>query len=233
MKLDTKKSDDSYSMAAKERMTIELENLVAKLNEVGSALATANLFHRVSIDLDGKRRRLRDFAEIDLGPDPTAGTFRVVIHNKAAITEAIATLKENGFINIDTSSTSELKVVKPRLTAEQEDQLETEVKRRTKSSLSKLESIKSDALQRIQAAIQAEFIEPVVSKRATEQLDDLIDDATTHASIIGLIRRKQLIGGGLQFDSQDEESLYKRTNDSLYKEVAAEMLRVEVDETDD
>ena len=63
-------------------------------------------------------------------------------------------MKENNFINIDASSKRELKVVKPRLTVQQEDDLETEVKRWTKSSLSKLSSIKSDALQRVQAAIQ-------------------------------------------------------------------------------
>ena len=136
MKLEMKHSQDSYSMAAMERMNIELEALVRKLNEVGSALATLNLFRRADIELDGKKRRLRDFAEIDLGPDPMAGTFKVIIHNEVAIPGAISILKENNFINIDTSSKRELKVVKPRLTVQQEDDLETEVKRWTKSSLS-------------------------------------------------------------------------------------------------
>ena len=160
MKLDMTHSQDSYSMAAMERMKIELESLVKKLNEVGSALATLNLFRRADIELDGKKRRLRDFAEIDLGPDPMAGTFKVIIHNEVAIPGAISILKENNFINIDASSKRELKVVKPRLTVQQEDDLETEVKRWTKSSLSKLSSIKADALQRVQAAIKAEYIEP-------------------------------------------------------------------------
>ena len=158
MKLDMKHSQDSYSMAAMERMNIELKALVSKLNEVGSALATLNLFRRADIELDGKKRRLRDFAEVDLGPDPMAGTFKVIIHNEVAIPGAISILKENNFINIDASSKRELKVVKPRLTVQQEDDLETEVKRWTKSSLSKLSSIKSDALQRVQAAIKAEYI---------------------------------------------------------------------------
>ena len=169
MKLDMTHSQDSYSMAAMERMKTELDSLVKKLNEVGSALATLNLFRRADIELDGKKRRLRDFAEIDLGPDPMAGTFKVIIHNEVAIPSAISILKENNFINIDASSKRELKVVKPRLTVQQEDDLETEVKRWTKSSLSKLSSIKGDALQRVQAAIQAEYIEPRVSKAATQQ----------------------------------------------------------------
>ncbi len=230
MKLDMTHSQDSYSMAAMERMNIELQALVSKLNEVGSALATLNLFRRADIELDGKKRRLRDFAEIDLGPDPMAGTFKVIIHNEVAIPGAIAILKENNFINIDTSSKRELKVVKPRLTVQQEDDLETEAKRWTKASLSKLSSIKSDALQRVQAAIKAEYIEPKVSKAATQQLDALIDQASTHASVIGLIRRKQLIGGGLSFDGPDEEVLYKRINDRTYKEVTQEMLVPKVDD---
>jgi hypothetical protein len=49
-----KLSDDSYSMAAKERMGIELEGLVGRLNEVGSALAVLNLFRRADIEVEGK-----------------------------------------------------------------------------------------------------------------------------------------------------------------------------------
>ena len=129
MKLDMSHSQDSYSMAAMERMKIELEALVKKLNEVGSALAILNLFRRADIEFDVKKRRLSDFAEIDLGPDPMAGTFKVIIHNEVAIPGTISILKENNFINIDASSKRELKVVKPRLTVQQEDDLETEVKR--------------------------------------------------------------------------------------------------------
>ena len=232
MKLDMKISDDSYSSAAMERMVSEINALISRLNETGSALATAHLFWRADIEIDGKKRRMRDFAEVDLGPDPTVGTFRVIIHNPDVLGAAIQILKENGFINIDTSSKRELKVVKPRLTAQQEDDLENAVKRYTKSSLSKLASIKSDALQRIQAAIKAEYIEPRLSKLASSQLDQLMDQAARHVSVIGLIRRKQLIGGGLTFDGPDEEALYKRINEQVYQEPAAEMLRVSVDDGD-
>ena len=89
MQLDMKQSDDSYSMAAKERMAIELDGLVWRLNEVGSALAILNLFRRADIEVEGKKRRLRDFAEVDLGPDPMAGTFKVIIHNPIAIPGAV------------------------------------------------------------------------------------------------------------------------------------------------
>ena len=233
MQLDMKQSDDSYSMAAKERMAIELDGLVWRLNEVGSALAVLNLFRRADIEVEGKKRRLRDFAEVDLGLDPMAGTFKVIIHNPIAIAGAVTVLKENKFINIDTSSKRELKVVKPRLTVQQEDDLENEIKRVTKSSLSKLASIKSDALQRVQAAIKAEYIEPKESKKATLQLDDLIIQAGQHAGVLGLIRRKQLIGGGLTFEGPDEEALYKRINDRAYKDVWQELLMPKVTEDDE
>ena len=233
MQLDMKLSNDSYSMAARERMVIEIEALIGRLNEVGSALAILNLFRRADIEVEGKKRRLRDFAEIDLGPDPMAGTFKVIIHNPVAIAGAVAILKENQFINIDMSSKRELKVVKPRLTVQQEDDLETEVKRVTKSTLAKLAAIKSDALQRVQAAIKAEYIEPADAKKSTLQLDQLIIEASTHAGVLGLIRRKQLIGGGLTFEGPDEEALYKRINDRVYKDAAAEMVMPKIDETDD
>ena len=233
MQLDMKQSTDSYSMAAKERMATEIDGLVWRLNEVGSALAILNLFRRADIEVEGKKRRLRDFAEVDLGPDPMAGTFKVIIHNPIAIVGAVTVLKENKFINIDTSSKRELKVVKPRLTVQQEDDLENEVKRVTKSALSKLASIKSDALQRVQAAIKVEYIEPKESKTATLQLDDLIIQASQHAGVLGLIRRKQLIGGGMTFEGLDEEALYKRINDRAYKDVWQDLLMPQASEDDE
>ena len=96
--------------------------------------------------------------------------------------------------------------------------------------MSKLSSIKSDALQRVQAAIKAEYIEPKESKAASQQLDALIDQASKHASVFGLIRRKQLLGGGLTFEGPEEEALYKRINDREYKEPWQDMLIPKVDE---
>jgi hypothetical protein len=61
MQLDMKQSDDSYSMAAKERMAIELDGLVWRLNEVGSALATLNIFRRADIEIEGKKTPAKRF----------------------------------------------------------------------------------------------------------------------------------------------------------------------------
>ena len=61
----------------------------------------------------------------------------------------------------------------------------------------------------------------------------MISQASKHAGVLGLIRRKQLIGGGLSFDGPEEESLYKRINDRDYRESAQEMLIPKVDEDDE
>ena len=63
---------------------------------------------------------------------------------------AIKGLKENGFINIDTSNKRRLRVVKPRLTIQQEEDLENQIKRLGKNSMSKVSSIKADAMQRLE-----------------------------------------------------------------------------------
>ena len=233
LELNLKKSDDSYSTAAMERMVVEIEALVSRLNEVGSALATLNLFHREDVEIDGKRRAMRDFVEVDLGPDPTAGTFRVHIHNAAVIPSVVNILKENGFINIDTSDRRNLKVVKPRLTVNQEEDLENEVKRVSKNSLKKVTSVKADAMQRLNAAIKVEYIDAPSAQKARVQLDDLFDEARRHIMTLSLIRRKQLIGGGMGFEGPEEETLYRRINDSMYKDVTAAMLETKVLKMDD
>jgi ribosome recycling factor len=227
VKLSLKKSDDSYSTAAMERIVDEINALIGRLNEAGSALATKNLFHRETVQIENKPRPMRDFAEVDLGPDPTAGTFAVIIHNESVLTNVITILKENGFINIDTSDRRKLRVVKPRLTIQQEEDLENQIKRLGKSSMSKVSSIKADAMQRLTAAIKAEYIDPPVAQKARIQLDELGDEARKHISVISLIRRKQLVGGGISFDGPEEESLYRRINDPTYKEVTIELLKVE------
>ena len=227
LKLSLKKSDDSYSTAAMERMLDEINALVRRLNEAGSALAIQNLFHRETVQIENKPRPMRDFAEVDLGPDPTVGTFTVMVHNDNVLSNVIAILKENSFINIDTSEKRRLRVVKPRLTIQQEEDLENQIKRLAKNSMSKVSSIKADAMQRLTAAIKAEYIDPPVAQKARVQLDDLGDEARKHIIVLSLIRRKQLIGGGVSFDSPEEESLYRRINDSAYREATAELLKVE------
>ena len=227
LKLSLKKSDDSYSTAAMERMVDEISALIGRLNEAGSALATQNLFHRETVQIENKPRPMRDFAEIDLGPDPTAGTFAVIIHNESVFPNVITILKENGFINIDTSDRRKLRVVKPRLTIQQEEDLENQIKRLGKNSMSKVSSIKADAMQRLTAAIKAEYIDPPVAQKARIQLDELGDEAREHITVMSLIRRKQLIGGGISFDGPAEESLYRRINDPAYKEATAALLKVE------
>ena len=227
IKLSLKKSDDSYSTAAMERMVDEINALIGRLNEAGSALATKNLFHRETVQIENKPRPMRDFADVDLGPDPTVGTFTVIVHNEIVLPNVIAILKENGFINIDTSDKRKLRVVKPRLTIQQEEDLENQIKRLGKNSMSKVSSIKADAMQRLTAAIKAEYIDPPVAQKARSQLDELGDEARNHIVVLSLIRRKQLIGGGMTFDGPEEESLYRRINDSTYKEATAELLKVE------
>ena len=227
LKLSLNKSDDSYSTAAMERMLDEINSLIGRLNEAGSALAIQNLFHRETVQIENKPRPMRDFAEIDLGPDPTVGTFTVIIHNETILSHVINILKENGFINIDTSNKRRLRVVKPRLTIQQEEDLENQVKRLGKNSMSKVSSIKADAMQRLTAAIKAEYIDPPVAQKARVQLDELGDEARKHIMVLSLIRRKQLIGGGISFDGPEEESLYRRINDSTYKDATAALLKVE------
>jgi hypothetical protein len=124
-------------------------------------------------------------------------------------------------------------VVKPRLTVQQEEDLESEVKRVAKNSLSKISSIKADAMQRLTAAIKVEYIDPPEAKKARIQLDDLFDEAHRHLTVLSLIRRKQLLGGGMAFDSPDEEVLYRRISDRPYKEVTAIMLETKVLDADD
>ena len=149
LKLNLNKSDDSYSTAAMERMRDEINSLISRLNEAGSALAIQNLFHRETVQIENKPRPMRDFAEVDLGPDPTVGTFIVIVHNETVLSSVISILKENGFINIDNSDKRRLRVVKPRLTIQQEEDLENQVKRLGKNSMSKVSSIKADAMQRL------------------------------------------------------------------------------------
>ena len=228
LKLNLNKSDDSYSTAAMERMRDEISSLISRLNEAGSALAIQNLFHRETVQIENKPRPMRDFAEVDLGPDPTVGTFIVIVHNETVLSSVISILKENGFINIDNSDKRRLRVVKPRLTIQQEEDLENQVKRLGKNSMSKVSSIKADAMQRLTAAIKAEYIDPPVAQKARVQLDELGDEARKHIMVLSLIRRKQLIGGGISFDGPEEESLYRRINDSVYKAATAALLKVEV-----
>ena len=207
-------------------MVDEINALIGRLNEAGSALAIKNLFHRETVQLENKPRPMRDFAEVDLGPDPTVGTFVVMVHNEAVLPNAIAILKENGFINIDTRQT-EIEGSKTAPHYPARGGFRNSDKKAWQKLNVKGEFHQSDAMQRLTAAIKAEYIDPPVAQKARIQLDELGDEARKHIVVLSLIRRKQLVGGGISFDGPEEESLYRRVNDSAYKEVTAELLKVE------
>jgi ribosomal protein L4 len=64
-------------------------------------------------------------------------------------------------------------------------------------------------------------------------LDNLFDEARKHITILSLIRRKQLIGGGMVFEGPEQESLYRRINDSQYKEATAALLETKMPDMSD
>jgi hypothetical protein len=88
-------------------------------------------------------------------------------------------------------------------------------------------------MQRLTAAIKVEYIDAPEAQKARVQLDSLFDEARKHITILSLIRRKQLLGGGMGFDGPEEESLYRRINDSQYKNVTAALLETIAPDMDD
>ena len=163
MKLDIDTPLDSYSLAAMARTEDILGFLVEDLNVVGSKDAFKNILYGVRLIVEGKNRRLSDFSEIINEDDDenidqndkSTDSFRINVFRENLIEDIISIIKQNGFKQVNRVKDSTHILIKiPEPTQNQLNEFAGETKRIERSAISRIARIKSDAIQRIKAALE-------------------------------------------------------------------------------
>ncbi len=223
MKLSTDTPLDSYSLAAMARTEDILSFLVDDLDVVGSKNAYKNILYGVRLIVEGKNRRLSDFSEIIDDEDEDVGTlndkdlnsFKINIFRENLIEDIIKIIKENGFKKVDRIKNSTHILIKiPLPTQNQLNEFAGETKRIERSAISRIARIKSDAIQRIKAALEREYIEPHIAVPAKAHLENIQQSAVSEIKLIGLQKRKSLLGKFFSYTDDEEKKLGKKLEKS-------------------
>lgn len=226
MKIEFERPQDSYSLAAMARTEDILAFLIDDLQIVGSSQAFKNVLYGVRMVVEGKNRRLTDFSEIVKPEDEedynetkieeTEG-FRVNVFREELIDSILKIIKEAGFKTTKRIKNSTHIWVKiPEPTQNQLNEFAGEVKRIERAAISKIARIKSDAIQRIKAALEREYIEPHLAVPAKANLEDIQKLAVNNIRMISLKRRKVLLGHFFSYTDPEEMKLGKLLEKSSY-----------------
>ena len=223
MKSDNDGPLDSYSLAAMARTEDILSFLVEDLDVVGSKDAYKNILYGVRLIVEGKNRRLSDFSEIINEEEENnikqknknTDNFKINIFRENLVDDIITTIKQNGFKEVNRiKDTTHILIKIPEPTQNQLNEFAGETKRIERSAISRIARIKSDAIQRIKAALQREYIEPHVAVPAKAHLENIQQSAVSEIRLIGLKKRKTLLGRFFSYTDDEEKKLGKRLEKS-------------------
>ena len=230
MKLDVDTPLDSYSLAAMARTEDILGFLVEDLNVVGSKDAFKNILYGVRLIVEGKNRRLSDFSEIINEDDDenidqndkSTDSFKINVFRENLIEDIISIIKQNGFKQVNRVKDSTHILIKiPEPTQNQLNEFAGETKRIERSAISRIARIKSDAIQRIKAALEREYIEPHVAVPAKAHLENIQQSAVFEIRLIGLKKRKSLLGRFFSYSDEEEKKLGKKLEKSPHNDLFA------------
>ena len=226
MNIDIDSPLDSYSLAAMARTEDIISFLINDLAVVGSKAAFKNVLYGVRLIVEGKNRRLTDFSEIikkeEVQPDPNNleedDSFRINVFREDLIQDVISIIKESGFKTIKRlKNSTHLWIKIPEPTQNQLNEFAGETKRLERAAISKIARIKSDAIQRIKAALEREYIEPHIAVPSKARLEVIQKSAVNNIRLIGLTKRKVLLGKFFSYTDEEEKKLGKILEKSSYR----------------
>ena len=230
MKSDNDGPLDSYSLAAMARTEDILSFLVEDLDVVGSKDAYKNILYGVRLIVEGKNRRLSDFSEIINEEEENnikqknTDNFKINIFRENLVDDIITIIKQNGFKEVNRiKDTTHILIKIPEPTQNQLNEFAGETKRIERSAISRIARIKSDAIQRIKAALQREYIEPHVAVPAKAHLENIQQSAVSEIRLIGLKKRKTLLGRFFSYTDEEEKKLGKKLENSPHNNLFSNM----------
>ena len=207
-----------------------LSFLVEDLDVVGSKDAYKNILYGVRLIVEGKNRRLSDFSEIINEEEENnikqknTDNFKINIFRENLVDDIITIIKQNGFKEVNRiKDTTHILIKIPEPTQNQLNEFAGETKRIERSAISRIARIKSDAIQRIKAALQREYIEPHVAVPAKAHLENIQQSAVSEIRLIGLKKRKTLLGRFFSYTDEEEKKLGKKLENSPHNNLFSNM----------
>ena len=199
---------ESYSVEALSNYARSIEEFCDTLLEIKSEHANISVFNSIQVQIEGKKRRLNDIANIESPIDVL--NIEVMVYSRDNLEIVLDTIKESGFpakIREEGSQFIDVRVPKP--SRMQLEEIADDIIRRSNGMSSKLMKIKTNTGLRIRAAVQNEFIDTRIATLSTRKIDAGFEKYNAEVRIIGLQKRKQILGKFYKPQEKDDDAINK------------------------
>ena len=145
-------------------------------------------------------------------------SFIVNVFREEIIPNVIKIIKKAEFKTVERIKNSTQLCIKiPEPNHNQLSEFSGEVKRIERATISKIARIKSDAVQRIKSALEREYIEPHLAVPANSNLEDIQSYAVNNIKLIGLRKRKSILGKFFSYANEEERRVGQVLKKSSYR----------------
>ena len=202
--------DEGYSPEAIANMDNALEEFAVSLTEIRPEDANIAVFRGLKLTLKGRPRRLAELGNVESPDDPMK--IELMIYNKEQIEEVLEFIKKNGFPAKNEAGSQFIYIRVPKPSRMQLEELGDEVIRRTNSAATRLMKIKTNTGLRIRAAMEKEYIDQRISGIAVKKIDNALERITKEIKIIGVMKRKSILGSFFKTIERDDADIIKVIN---------------------
>ena len=202
--------DEGYSPEAIANMENALEEFIVSLLEIKPEDANIAVFRGLKVTITGRPRRLAELGNVESPDDPMK--IELMIYNKEQIELVLEFIKNNGFPAKNEPGSQFIYIRVPKPSRMQLEELGDEVIRRTNSACTRLLKIKTNTGLRIRAAMEKEYIDQRISGIAVKKIDNALERITKEMKIIGVMKRKAILGSFFKTIEKDDADMVKVIN---------------------
>ena len=198
---------ENYSTEATANLERAVEEFAETLEEIKSEDANIKVFQSLQIVVTGRKRRIGDLGNVESPDDPMK--IQLMIYNKEHIEQVLDFIKQNGFPAKNDPGSQFINIRVPKPSRMQLEEIGDDLNRRTNSMCSRRVKIKTNTGLRVKAAMEKEFIDQRIAGMASKKIERAYDRCSKEIRIIGLARRKNVLGNFFSIREKDDAELLK------------------------
>ena len=214
-------NNEGYSPEAIANFELAVEEFAESLLAIKAEHANIAVFRSLQIIMNGRKRRIGDLGNVESPDDPMK--IDLMIYNKEHLQQVLDFIRESGFPAKNEEGSQFIHIRVPKPSRMQLEEIGDDIIRRTNSVCTRLTKMKTNTGLRIRAAMEKEFIDQRIANLANKRINDNLDRCTQEVRIIGIMKRKNILGSFFKTVERDDNDLLKIIN----KRVKLEQKRIE------
>ena len=210
-------NEEGYSPEAISNLEMAIEEFAETILQIKPEHSNISVFRSLKITMNGRPRRIGELGNVESPDDPLK--IQLMIYNKEHMEKVLDFIKENGFPAKNEEGSQFINIRVPKPSRMQLEEIGDDVIRRTNATSMRLLKVKTNTALRIRAATEKEYIDRRTADLATRKIDLHLERCTKEIRIIGLMKRKKILGSFFKTVERDDADLLKVINKRVKLEV--------------